>query len=201
MVGQQRSARRRHEGRQAPQPLQGIEEQRRGAVAPGPAELIQELTPRALRQPLHGQGRTQDVAADLLQLIPPPRRHRHIRMETEALKARRTPPGRRRGGRRAEPAHRLPGAGPQRHAALQRRRHRARESRRLGRERIAPGVLTRPPPPADQELPHPALYARQKPRDVRIGRGWEAVELRPRRRARARVDASTERVKAASNAS
>jgi hypothetical protein len=65
MVGQQRSARRRHEGRQAPQQLPGIEEQRRGAVAPRPAELIPELPPRALRQPRHGQGWTQEVAADL----------------------------------------------------------------------------------------------------------------------------------------
>jgi len=48
MVGQQRSARRRHEGRQAPQQLQGIEEQRRGAVTPAPAELIPELPPPVL---------------------------------------------------------------------------------------------------------------------------------------------------------
>jgi YVTN family beta-propeller protein len=56
---------------------QGIEEQRRGAVAPGPAKLIQELPTRALRESLQGQGRAQNVAADPLQLIPPPRRHRH----------------------------------------------------------------------------------------------------------------------------
>jgi hypothetical protein len=41
---------RGHEGRQAPQQLQGIEEQRRGAVAPGPAKLIQELA-TTVRQP------------------------------------------------------------------------------------------------------------------------------------------------------
>ena len=74
MVGQQRSARRRHEGRQAPQQFQGIEEQRHGAVAPGPAKLIQEPPTRALRESLQGQGRAQNVAADPLQLIPSPRR-------------------------------------------------------------------------------------------------------------------------------
>ncbi len=85
MVGQQRSARRRHEGRQAPQQRQGIEEQRRGAVAPGPAKLIQELPTRPLRESLQGQGRAQNVAADPLQLIPPPRRHCHIRVQAATI--------------------------------------------------------------------------------------------------------------------
>ena len=62
MVGQQRSARRRHEGSQASQQLQWIDEQRRGAVTPGPAKLIQELPTRALRESLQGQGRAQKVA-------------------------------------------------------------------------------------------------------------------------------------------
>ena len=104
MVGQQRSARRRHEGRQAPQQRQGIEEQRHGAVAPGPAKLIQELPTRALRESLQGQGRAQNVAADPLQLIPPPRRHRHIRVQAEPFQASRAPSGRDRVGRRPCPS-------------------------------------------------------------------------------------------------
>ena len=67
------------------------------------------------------------------------------------------PPGRDRLGRRAEPPHRLPGAGPERHSALQRRHPRAREPRLLRGERVAPGLLVRPAPAADQEPPHPAL--------------------------------------------
>ena len=59
------------------------------------AKLIQELPARALRQSLQRQGRAQDVAAQLLQLIPPTRRHRHIRVQAEALEPSRAPPGRR----------------------------------------------------------------------------------------------------------
>jgi (S)-2-hydroxyglutarate dehydrogenase len=74
------------------------------------------------------------------------------------------------GGRRAKPAHRLPGAWPERDPALQRRGHHVGEQRRLGRERIASGVVGWPPPPADQEPPHAAVEPREQRRDVGIGR-------------------------------
>jgi hypothetical protein len=192
VIGQQGPARRRHEGGQALQQLQRIEEQRGRPVAPWPPEAVQELAARALRQPLHGQGRAEDIAAHLLQLIPPACRHRHIRMQTEALQARRAPPGRRHGGRRPEAPHRLPGAGPEGDVPLQRRRDRAGEQRLLRRERVAPGVLVRPPPPAEQQPPHAPVQPREQHADVRVGRRRQAVEPGPRRRARARVDAVEE---------
>ena len=111
VIGEQRSPGRRHERGEPFEQLQRIEQERGGAVAPGPSELVQELPARALRQPLQRQGRTHEVAAQLLQLVPAARRHGHIRMQAEALEPRRPPPGRRRGGGRAESAHGLARAG------------------------------------------------------------------------------------------
>jgi hypothetical protein len=50
----------RHEGGE---PLQ---QERRGPVAPWPSEAVEQLPARALRQPLRGQGRAQDVSAHTL---------------------------------------------------------------------------------------------------------------------------------------
>jgi hypothetical protein len=189
MVGQQRSARRRDEGGQPLQQLERLEQQRRGAVAPRASQLVQELPARALRQPLQRQGRTHDVAAQLLQLVPATRGHRHVRMETEALEPRRTPPGRRRGGGRAEPAHRLPGAEPERNPPLQRGGDGAREQRLLHRKRITPRLRIRPPPAAAQQAPHAALHPREQDRDVGVGGRRQAVEHGSRRGRGARVAA------------
>jgi hypothetical protein len=101
----------------------------------------------------HRDGGAQNVAADPLQLIPPPRRHRHIRVQAEPFQASRAPSGRDRVGRRAETANRLPGARAEGQPALQRGGHGAREQRLLRCERVAPGLLVRPPTAADEEPP------------------------------------------------
>jgi hypothetical protein len=60
VIREQRSPGRRDEGSQPLQQLQRLEQQRRGAVAPGPAKLIPELPTRALRESLQDQGRAQN---------------------------------------------------------------------------------------------------------------------------------------------
>jgi hypothetical protein len=124
--------------------------------------------------------------------VPPARRDRHVGVQADPLQSGRAPPGRRHGGRRAETAYRLPGARPERHPALPRRRPDAGEQRGLGRERIALGVVGWPPPSADQEPPPVAVEPREEPRDVTIGRRRQTVEAGPRGRARARGDAVEE---------
>jgi hypothetical protein len=55
--------------------------------------MVQELSARALRQPVERQRRPHEVPGQLLQLIPPPRRHRHVGVQAEAFQASRAPSG------------------------------------------------------------------------------------------------------------
>jgi hypothetical protein len=176
------------EGGEPLQQLQGIQEERGGAIGPGTPEVVQQAPARALRQPVERQRRAHEVANQALELIPSARAHRDIRMETEALQPGRTPPGRRHGDRRPEPPHWLPGARAERDPALERGRYRLREQRRLRRERVAPGVVLPRPAAARQEAPHAAMHAHQKRRHVGIGRWRQPVEPGPAGRGRARVD-------------
>ena len=49
--------------------LQGIEQQMRRAVSAGTRQLIQELPPGALRLPLQGQGRAEQVPGQVFELL------------------------------------------------------------------------------------------------------------------------------------
>ena len=97
-------------------------------------------------------------------------------MQAEALQPGRAGPRGDRIGRGAQATHRLPGARAERDPSLQRGGHGAREPRLLGRERVAPGVLVRPPAAAREEPPHAALHAREERRDVGIGGRRQPVE-------------------------
>jgi hypothetical protein len=65
--------------------LQRLQQQRRGAVAPRPAELVEQLPARALRQALQRQRRAHPIAAHSFQLIAAARRDGYVRMQAEAL--------------------------------------------------------------------------------------------------------------------
>lgn len=49
--------------------LQRIEQQVRGTVPSGVGQLVEELTAGAFRQPLHRQGRAEEVPAQVLELL------------------------------------------------------------------------------------------------------------------------------------
>jgi hypothetical protein len=122
VVGQQRPARRRHEGRQALEQLQRFQEQRGRAVAPRAPELVEELAARALSQSLQRQRRTQEVPAHPLQLITAACRHRHVGVQAEAFEPGTPWGGCLSAGGRAEAPEHLPGPRAEGHAALQRGR-------------------------------------------------------------------------------
>ncbi len=176
MGGEPGPARRGDEGGQALQPLQRIQQECRGAVAPRTSELIEERPARALREPRPGQRRPPDIPAHLREWIPPVRRHRHVRGPAEAREPGSPPPRGRRVGRRPEATHRRPGARTQRDSALPRGGDGLREQWRLRRERVAPGGLVRPPPAPDQEPPDAPVQPREQPGDVGVGGRRPAVE-------------------------
>ena len=89
----------------------------------------QQVPARALRQPVERQRPAHEVAHQALRLISPARRHRDIRMETEALEPGCAPPRGGYGDRRPEPAQRLPNARTDGRAGLERGRNRLREQR------------------------------------------------------------------------
>ena len=61
VIREQGPARRGHKDGEPLQQLQRVHQERRRAVAPGPLKRIQQLAACALRQPLHGQRRPQEV--------------------------------------------------------------------------------------------------------------------------------------------
>jgi hypothetical protein len=56
-------------------------------VAPEASEVVQQLPARALGEPLERQRRAHEVAHQPLQLVPPTRRHRHVRVQAVAIES------------------------------------------------------------------------------------------------------------------
>ncbi len=115
---------------------------------------------RALRQPRQRQRRAHEEADEVFEPIAATRRHRHVGVQAEALEPGAARPRGGGVGRRAEAAHRRPGARTERHPPLQ---------RRLRRERVAAGLRVRPPAGTRQQPPDAPVQPREQRRDVGVG--------------------------------
>ena len=110
MKSQRMKARGGYEDAECLDQLQGIEQEMRRPVPSWVGQLVQELAFRAFRQPLQGQGRAQEVGAEMLQGLAGVSGHGDVGMKGEPLQPR--APGLvfvHHRGRRAQTARRVAG--------------------------------------------------------------------------------------------
>ena len=144
MVEDQVDRRPRRQRRQLLEELHGLEEQVRRAVAPRPLQLHPHAAVAQQSQPVVGQRRAEEVAAQMLQTRRVVGAHPHVGVQIEALDVRLAcPPGINCGGAQIpEPAHPCPGPRAQGHAPLDRgARDPGQRRGRLGERVVGPGPL------------------------------------------------------------
>jgi hypothetical protein len=112
VVGQQRATGRGDERGEPLEELQGVQQQRRGAITPRPAQLIEELAARALGQSLERQRRTEQVSAEVFEAVAAVGGDGDIGVQAEALKAGAAWGARSGRCRGAEPRSGWPARGP-----------------------------------------------------------------------------------------
>jgi len=74
--------------------LQGIQEQMRGAISARMGQLVGELSIGALGESVQGQRGPQEVATEVLELLPGSGVEGHIGVQRESLQTRARPPDR-----------------------------------------------------------------------------------------------------------
>ncbi len=85
MKSMQMKARRGYQDHELFDQLQRIEHEMRRAIASGMGKLVHKLALRAVRQSFKGQGRTQQVATQVLQSVSSLSGHGDVRVKGEPL--------------------------------------------------------------------------------------------------------------------